>query len=519
MSAGLLALALLAPAAPPHAAPGGGVPSAGLAKGDELTFVGTVEESVERPGTRFRRAQNLEVRVLVLEKQDAWADVAVLTLLRRKGDAVASAVGTVTGGAAADKPAPPAARLDLLRVHADGSVHHLHPAGPPPLALDAKTPGRALPPVALDAFSPFEFGMFPPRAPRGAPDQPWTVASTDPARPEEVWQAQGTDFVTAGRCGLLVMNQQHPNWARPVGGRGAWHRADAVWVSAADGAARKVHRVIKHRDGLAADLAAWVEVKYELKEKTGVIGRTFDRYRADVETAFAALADLAPFLADPVRHGPKFFDARAAKLDAYLEKSDASSPYREAVLAVRRQVEAARKGESVLSAPVPVSRKAPGWPAPGQPAPNVTAGPFTLSEHRGKPVLLVFFKPGSETTDLALAIADALREKYGAQVSVAPLAVWADVSLGVKDRDRCKLTVPVYDGAQAEAAYGVGSVPRFALIDGAGVVKWTFCGVGSETGYSAKLHLERLLAPAAPNGAAATTRAPAPGTGLPAAPP
>ena len=83
-------------------------------------------------------------------------------------------------------------------------------------------------------------------------------------------------------------------------------------------------------------------------------------------------------------------------------------------------------------------------------------------------MVLVFFKPGSETTDLALAIADALHQKYGSRVSVVPLAVWADVSAGVKDRDRRKLTVPIYDGAQAETAYGVESVPRFAVIDAAG---------------------------------------------------
>ena len=45
MTGGFLALALLCPSAEPT----------GLAKGDELTFAGTVEEAVERPGNRFRR--------------------------------------------------------------------------------------------------------------------------------------------------------------------------------------------------------------------------------------------------------------------------------------------------------------------------------------------------------------------------------------------------------------------------------------------------------------------------------
>lgn len=515
MTGGFLALALLCPHAPPEAA--------GLAKGDELTFVGTVKEAVDRPGNRFRRSQNLEIRVLVLERAENWADVAVLTLLRRTDDAVAGAVGTITGGAP-ERAAPPAARLDLVRVHADGSAHQLLPVGPPPLTLDAKTPARTLPVVPLDAFSPFEFGMFPPKPPRSAPDKSWTVADTDPSRPAETWQAQGTKSVNGERCTVLVMNQQHPNWAKPIGGKSAWHRADAVCISTLDGTTRDVHRVIQHRDGFAPAPAAWVEVKYTLKDQSPVIGRTFARYRRDIETAFAAAAEVAPFLPDAIKHGPKFFEQRLQKVDEYLADPDPSSPYREAVQAVRRQLDAARRGETVakvgLASPLTLTAGAlaarPAWPEVGQLAPDFTAGPFRLAEARGKPALLVFFKPGSETTDLALAVADALQQKYGTRVSIVPLAVWANVDAGVKDRDRRKLSVAIYDGTQAETAYGVESVPRFAVIDGAGVVKWTFSGVGAETGHSAREQLDRLFAATSPNRAGGTIGTAAPGMGTPA---
>src|SRR5207253_2364813 len=90
VTGGLLAIALLAPAAPP---------AGGLQKGDELTFTGTVEEAVDRPGVRFRRKHQLEIRVLVLERTEKWADVTVVTLLRRTDDIVAGAVGDITGGA------------------------------------------------------------------------------------------------------------------------------------------------------------------------------------------------------------------------------------------------------------------------------------------------------------------------------------------------------------------------------------------------------------------------------------
>ncbi|MCI0700577.1 MAG: peroxiredoxin family protein [Planctomycetia bacterium] len=502
MSVGMLALALLVPTAPPE--------PTGLQKGDELTFVGTVEEQVRRPGNQFRRLQKLEIRVLVLEQHETSVDVAVLTLLRRTDDAVAGAVGTVTGGTP-EKTTPPAARLDLIRVHADGTSHHLHPVGPRPLVFDHKTPARALPAIPLDAFAPFEFGMFPPKPPRAAPDKPWSIASSAPNRPAETWQAQGNEFITAERCALLVMNQQSPNWDKPVGGKTAWHRADAVWVSTLDSTARKVHRVIKHRDGLATELAAWVEVKYQLKDQTRVINHTFDRYRRDVEVAFSTSADVAPLLPEAAKLGPKHFEPRLQNIDKYLKESDPSSPYREAVLAVRRQLDAARRGEAVPTSLGTPTRNV--WPEPGRPAADFTAGKFRLSDQRGKLVVLIFFQPGNETTDLTLAIADALHQKYGTRAAIIPLVVSDDVVSGLKDRDRRKLTVPIYDGTQAETAYAVESVPRFVVIDKEGVVKWTFSGVGAETGYSTRVELERLLPLTSPNAPPGTTRPPGTGTG------
>ena len=75
--------------------------------------------------------------------------------------------------------------------------------------------------------------------------------------------------------------------------------------------------------------------------------------------------------------------------------------------------------------------------------------------------------------------------------------------------------MPVHDGAQAETAYGVESVPRFVVIDAAGVVTWTFAGVGNETGSAVRVQLDRVLGPARPNSPTGTTRVPAPGTGVP----
>ena len=61
---------------------------------------------------------------------------------------------------------------------------------------------------------------------------------------------------------------------------------------------------------------------------------------------------------------------------------------------------------------VPVPAR-PRWPEPGQPAPDFRAGTFRLADHAGRPVVLVFFRPGGETADPALAIAEACAANPG----------------------------------------------------------------------------------------------------------
>lgn len=485
--AGFLALALLAPTAPP------------ADRGDEWTYTGTVTEEVDRPGNRFRRAHDLELRVMALERRGAAGDYAVLTLMRRADDgAVSGAAGAVIGAKVDRTPAPPAARLDLVRCE-NGSHALLAPPGQPPLRLDGTTPTRALRPVPLDTFAPSELGMFVSRA-------------------GERWRAAGDEVIAGERCERLETAQQTPDWDRPVGGQTAWQRAEVVWVSARDGVVRKAHRLIRHRDGIGPNFAVVIETKYELTGQSKAAGRVYDRSRREIELAYAAAAELAELRPSAARLGPRPFEIRLARLDQHVRDNDPGTPYREAVLAVRRQLDAARAGEATAPAigppptaaePVEKSEAV----AVGKLAPDFQTGSFRLADHRGKPAVLVFFKPGTVTTDLSLAIADALRKRYADRAAVAPLVVFADPAAGLKDRDRLKLTVPVHDGAAAGRLYGVDTFPRFFVIDSGGVLRWAFAGVGPEIGYLVREQVDGLLTPSAATVAPAGTAYPAGATG------
>ncbi|QDU18557.1 hypothetical protein [Urbifossiella limnaea] len=476
MFAGLFSLSLLAPAAPGPA----------LERGAEYVYAGTVRESIDRPGTRFRREHELEVRVLVLEKLPGRADAAVLTLLR------------------GDDRNPPVARLDLVRIHEDGTTHLLLPTGPAPLRFAPDTPGRALPPPPLDAFAPVELGAFPPR---GRADT-WTTA--EHGRPDISWQTGQVKFVSNERCVELRGVQKSATWDRPEGAVTAWERTETVWASTADGSARRVHRVVRHRDGLNPADAIRVETQYELRTHTRLQGPTFARYRAEVETAYAMGAEAEPLMREAVRLGPQPFAARLARLDEFLKDTAPGTPYREAAQTVRRRLDAARRGEA-LPAPVLVPAAAVA-PVPraevGRPAPDFRAGDFRLAAHRGKAVVLVFFMPGQETAELSLCVADALAKREPGRVAVAPLAVFADPALAAKDVARRRLTVPVHDGSSAADLYGVETFPRFVVVDRDGVVRWVFAGVGAETGYLVREQVDAVLSP--PTATASPARPTAP---------
>ena len=509
MSPALFIVALTA-GAPPALAPGG---SSGLEKGDQLTFAGTAVEEGRRPGKEFRREHEIELRVFVLGRTGRWADAVVLTRLKRSADAVAGAAKAVTGRAPG-KDVPPVIRLDLVRVHDDGTTHLLVPPAATHLTLDEHTPARALPIVPFDSIPGWEFGIFPPRPPRDHGGEPWSVA-VGPSRPNQTWQVKESKFFNAERCDGLIMNQQSADWTKPAGGT-AWHQAEAVWVSTRDGVARRVHRVILQRDGrVESPPAAWVEVTYELREQTRLTGRSFERALRDVEVAYCALLESSQ------RLGAKQFAARLDRLDAHLRDSDPTGPFREALDAARRRLEAARDGDLIRPLVTPAMAVAPArgeWPEPGRLAPDIRIDEFHLAATRGKPVVLVFLKPTGATTAPALAVADALAKRYGDRVVVAPFVVFGDLATAIRERDQLKLTVPLRDGRSAGGVYGVETVPRFAIVDAAGKVRWTFTGVGGETGFLAREELDRLVPPDSPAAPRGITASPGP-IGVPLVPP
>ncbi|MDW8243230.1 MAG: TlpA disulfide reductase family protein [Thermogemmata sp.] len=470
------------PAPPPASKPAGNMVMA-WRRGLEAVYQGEVHEEVQRPGQQFRRRHGLEVRVVALGGQGNWIDLAVVTrLFRQEEGSIRLAAGLLADSTARDETRP-LVRLDWLRLYADGEIRQLFPEGPPPLRFQRDTP-QGLPPLPpLDSFAVSEWGMFPPPLPSG--QREWT--RTPVGRPKEHWQLLPTQVLRGERCLVACMRQEGEHQAE------IWRRQDLLWVSAQDNIVRRVERRIERTSGRQALPWAWVETHYELSTLLPVAGHRWQRLQRDLEVAYCALRDaelLAPLAA---QCGSRPFEQRLSRVEACLADGDAADPYRSLLLAAQRALEAARRGERPTTGQQHLAAGTPRWPETGQPAPDLDLGQYRLHSLRGRPVVLVFVPAEGETTELTLAIVHALQRRYAPQVVILPLVVWGEGHQAQRLLQRRGWQLPLYDGRTAAQRYAVTTAPRFLVLDRDAVVRWSFTGVGAETGFLLKEQLERLL--------------------------
>lgn len=494
MSVALL-LSYIALAAPPE---GPAVGSPRLARGDELVYLGEIAEAGTRVDNPFRKRYELEVRVFVLDTRTGSADCAVLTSVRPLTDpAVAPAAHAVTGVDPARRQLPPAVTLELIRVDDRGRASVLAPpAGPPPIPLGPSTATKPPPLTPLDTVPTVELGMFVP-----LPAKPATIGATwatpEPGRPPVVWACGRESVWNGGRCVAVTATQQTDGWDRPSVAVTGWQRTETAQVVPADGFASTVRRRVERREG--ASTVGWVEVSYELQPPGKHVGRRYDDVRREVEAAYAFASELTPLLAKANKVDPHQFRVKLSKIEVWLEEQPAATGFRPALEAVHRRCEAAARGDATpIRAVLPpaLKREPPrvGRPAPDFVAPLVhSAGQFHLRAVRGRPAVLVFFRPGSKTSAGALAVAQALHELYADRVAVVALAVSTGPEEANHQREELKLTVPVADGSGPRPAYAVDAYPKFFVVDPVGSLAWRFDGFGAETGYLAKVQVEKLL--------------------------
>jgi peroxiredoxin len=447
-----------------------------LGRAQELVYRGTFSEESLGSAVQFNRTYRFESRVLVLETPPTGAEVAFLTVLKVRTPE------TPGGRSGADASSVYSVRLELGQVDLQGRV---------------KGDGAGTLALALDGPPLVECGAFV-EAPRQrvAVDQSWEV--NDDGRPLRTWKVLGAELLNGANCVKLLGQQQSDDWDRPRADRTAWRRLDTVWVSPRQGVACRVERIIERRDPARQEPSTRLVLRYELESSLQYPGQLIIDRRREIVQARAFAETAAPLLPAPARFVPQL-EALLTKINHHLETTP-PTPYREAVLQVKRRVEAARRGETPPV--VVVSEQRPAVVASatvGQPAPDFVAPDFLSRESvrprqwQGRPVLMVFYSPTSRTAEELLNFARTIYTSHRGQAAVVALAMSDDAERVRKQHAEFQLPFPVLNGTGLRISYGVEATPRLVVLDVDGVVRGTYLGWGAESSAEVERELKRWL--------------------------
>jgi peroxiredoxin len=441
-----------------------------LAPGQELTYNGTYKEEFFGPGVSHESTYRLENTLLVTEP----GKVAVLTVLKWQAPR----------GKPGDPAAKPASvRLEVIQVDrlgrvraADGSAHHLPLEGPPTLETGA--------------FIEFPAGSV-------VPERTWEVL--EEGRPPRVWRAVGTESVRSTTCLKLVGTQKSVNWDSPRADKAAWRRTDTVWVNPQSGVAYRVERILEHRDAARRKPSQTCRVAYELVGRVAYAdrGNIFSDLRGEINKTIGYLEEAKPYLRQPAQHKNQI-EVILKKIELHVKNQAPNPPYRQALLHVQRRLQGALNGDvppETTTEPV----AAPAVAAVGQRAPDflvtdlISKQSTRLYRLAGRPVLMVFYNPSTETGRQVLRFVQQISERNRPGLAVLALAVTDDVDEARKQYEDMQLPFHVLDGRGLHRTFGVDATPRLVVLDAEGVVRGLYTGWGRQTSGEVSEELRRWL--------------------------
>jgi len=431
-----------------------------LGRAQEFVYRGTYEEKATGRDLDFERKYLLRAVAFVLDASPRGAETAFVTVLRPRN----------ARGGRIEEAAPSSARLEVLRVDAQGRV-----SGDAGTALAAPLEG---PPT-------LEIGAFV-EVPRQAVGSGKSWLTEEAGRPSRKWVVAGTEAVNGTICVKLVGVQQSDDWDQPHGDRIAWWRQDTVWIGPRLGVAYKVERVIKRREPARKQPFYESTLAYELETRSEYPRQIYDDIRREVLQTHDFAESAGPLLPNPTKYGPEI-DNLLGRIKYHVERrAVAMAVYREPLLHLQRRLEAAKRGEAA-PAVTPLERDPSSVAAVGKPAPDFLVTDYTstdtgrLQRWKGKPILLVFYNPTSPLAETVLRLGEEVSIASKGDVGVAGLAMSQDGEAVRRQRADLKLTLPLFDGRGLRQTYAVEATPKLVVVDADGVLRGSWVGWGAET--------------------------------------
>jgi peroxiredoxin len=442
-----------------------------LTRGQELIYRGTYCEEILSSAMPSKQNLHLDVKVFVLSTSAETTNLAILTQLR-------SAKLPKKGF---EEAAPKSLRLDLVRLNSQGKA-------------EASQGEASLP---LKGPPGLEWGMFIETG-RNPNHVGISWKSTEANRPPITWKLVGSDNIGSLNCWKVVGVQQTEDWEKPRADRSAWKRTDTLWLVPRLGVAQRVERVIEHREPARQASTEKYSVRYDLEsclQYPGELSKDRQREINLVQQISQALRTIQDQPARSVRQ----LDVLQARIANHLENQP-PTPYRDAVLQVKRRVEAAQRGETTSEGAFVKSDKPPAIAESGQRAPDFVTMDFgarrsvALKDCLGKRILMIFYNPGSRTAIELLNFAQEAQAAHREDLTILGLSMTEDAEVVLKQQADLRLTFPLMHGAGLRQSYSVDTTPKLMLLDAKGIVRGTYVGWGSETGAAILADLKSQIA-------------------------
>ena len=436
-----------------------------LFPGLELVYSGTFSEEALIPGVKFERTYRLDSTLFVLaSKPDHW-ETAFLTALSLRGPKNSS-------------NQPTSVRLEVGNVDKKGRIK-----GKANLAI-----ALAGPPT-VESGAIVELPAIPVRA-----NNPWFI--TEEGRPPWRWEILGTAMCGGTSCVKLFGEQMSEDWDRPRGDQTAWRRRDTIWLAPQLGIAYRVERVIERRDPARRDPTHRLTVRFELESRIKYPGKFFEDRQNEIEKALKFREEAETLLSQP---GPNPFQIEALQNRIARHLESGPTPYRPAITYLQGRLESARRGE--LTGTHESEEKPLTTPAGkiGERVPDFLCTDLTTKESvrlyrkLGRPILIAFYNPASETGKQVLDFCQGMYERYQVNLTILPMAVTDDIALACRQHAERKLPFPILDGKGLHHTFGVDATPRFVVLDKEGILRTACTGWSPENIREIESEVRRCL--------------------------
>jgi peroxiredoxin len=444
-----------------------------LSRAQEFAYSGTFAEESTGGSVLFNRSFRVECRFLVLDSNAKGSEAAFLTVLKARellGDKRAAKTDAL----------PCSARLEFVMIDPQGRL---------------SSPSKASLALPLDGPPTLECGavMEMPRRRIGV-DFSWEASEA--GQPGRAWKVIGTELIDGVRCVRLLGSQQSNDWDQPRADHTAWRRRDTVWLDPVVGVAHRVERLIERRDPARQEPTYKSVLRYDLESRMQYPRQLFEDRQNEIRQAHHFGESLKPVLPNPAKHEPEI-DALLAKIKNHLDH-EPPTPYREAVLHIKRRAEAAKRGDtapqSLVEDTLPTAVAAPGRPAPDFMAPDFAGKePARLKKWLGQPIVMVFYTPTSKSARELLRFAQHLHEDLHPQINVLGMAVSDDVEQVRSQQQSLQLRFALLNGRGLKQTYAVETTPKFIVIDGKGIVRAAFTGWGQETAADVREEVKKWI--------------------------